>query len=254
MDAERYLELQYITLRKEIEECLTRSFQIMIGGATLIPIIAGVADKYAATPIMIALPMVVVITALMYLNQWSMIMRAGRYIRTEIESRLDAPVGWETWLEARGTDQATAVDNRLVDRYIALAFYILASAYFFAASWVGFLYARDHLHYGLSWVVLGVYCLTAVAMLIVLLRRVPTTTTTKAERTTSLTSAVLNMRQEKVVTRTTVEFNNASAQGTATESVEQTRTDLELALARDHAEDLATPDRVFDEEEEPTGG
>ncbi len=66
MDKVRFQELQYLTLRKEIEDSLNRSFQIMVGGATLVPILVGIVGHYAATPILMTLPMMVVVIALLF--------------------------------------------------------------------------------------------------------------------------------------------------------------------------------------------
>lgn len=182
MDKNRFLELQYLTLRKEIETCLERAFQIMVGGATLIPILTGILRSYTATPILMALPMVVVVTALLYLNQWNMIMRAGRYIRTKIEPELIGGQGWEAWLEAPVDPKIGEVDNRLVDAYLMYAFYLLTGGYYFATSFIAITYAHESYGWLPVWSVTTLYVMVGLVIGVIILRRVPTNTTTKKER------------------------------------------------------------------------
>jgi hypothetical protein len=182
VDKATYQQLQYLTLRKEIEDCLQRSFQIMVGGATLIPVLVGLIGHYAATPILLTLPMMVVVVALLYLNQWNSIMRCGRYIRTKIELEIMGNDGWEAWLEAPPDAEVGAVHNRFVDNYLAYAFYLLIGAYYFATSFISVTYARRAYGELAEWVTLGVYVFIGLVMGIIVLRRVPTNTTTKKER------------------------------------------------------------------------
>lgn len=182
MEEIRFLELQYLTLRKEIEDSLNRSFQIMVGGATLIPILVGILGHYTATPILLTLPMMVVVIALLYLNQWNSIMRCGRYIRTRIEPKVLGDKGWEAWLESHPDTHMGAVHNRLVDTYLVYAFYLLTAAYYFATSFIAVTYA--HKAYGpiAEWFTLACYIIIGAGMGYVILERVPTHTTTRVER------------------------------------------------------------------------
>jgi hypothetical protein len=182
MDRSRFLELQYLTLRKEIEDCLQRAFQVMVGGATLIPILVGIIGHYSATPILLALPMMVVVTALLYINQWNMIMRSGRYIRTRIEPEILGDVGWEGWLESAPDSEIGEISNRLVDTYLAYAFYLLIGGYYLATSYIAIIYAYQSYGPIARWVSLGLYILIGLIMAFITLRRVPTNTTTKKER------------------------------------------------------------------------
>jgi len=182
VDKVRFQELQYLTLRKEIEDSLNRSFQIMVGGATLVPILVGIVGHYAATPILMTLPMMVVVIALLYLNQWNSIMRCGRYIRTRIEPQMMGDEGWEAWLESHPDTHMGAVHNRLVDTYLVYAFYLLIAAYYFATSFIAITYA--HRSYGSAgeWATLGSYTIIGLSLGYIVLERVPTHTTTKKER------------------------------------------------------------------------
>jgi hypothetical protein len=182
VDKVRFQELQFLTLRKEIEDCLNRSFQIMVGGATLVPILVGILGHYTATPILLTLPMMVVVIALLYLNQWNSIMRCGRYIRTKVEPELMGDEGWEAWLESHLDIHMGSVHNRLVDTYLVYAFYLLTAAYYFATSFIAITYA--HRSYGpiAAWLALGCYIIIGFTMGYIVLERVPTHTTTKRER------------------------------------------------------------------------
>jgi hypothetical protein len=182
VDKDRFLELQYLTLRKEIEDSLNRSFQIMVGGATLIPILVGILGHYALTPILLALPMMVIVIALLYLNQWNSIMRCGRYIRTRIEPEMIGDQGWEAWLESHPDTHMGAVHNRLVDTYLVYAFYLLTAGYYFATSFIAVTYAKKTYGSITEWVALACYIGIGIAMAYIILERVPTHTTTKIER------------------------------------------------------------------------
>jgi hypothetical protein len=182
VDKNRFLELQYLTLRKEIEDSLARAFQIMIGSAALIPLLVGIIGHYTATPILMTLPMMVVVSALLYLNQWNSIMRCGRYIRMKIEPQIVGNQGWEGWLESHPDTQMGTVHNRLVDTYLQYAFYLLTAAYYSATSYIGVLYAyRSYGSVG-EWLSLGVYIAVGLGMGVIIVFRVPTHTTTKEER------------------------------------------------------------------------
>ena len=182
MDKNTYLQLEYQTLRKEIEDSLSRAFQIMVGGASLIPVLVGIVAYYASTAILLTLPMMVVVIALLYLNQWNSIMRCGRYIRTRIEEPIMGGEGWEAWLESLPDEKFGGFDNRLVDSYLVYAFYLLTAAYYFATSYIAILFARGAYGPIAQWISLGAYVLIGIAMGIVVIRRVPTRTMTVHER------------------------------------------------------------------------
>jgi MFS family permease len=175
MDRKEYQELQFRTLRTEIENCSERSFKIMVGGAALIPVLAGILVHYSATVVLLALPLVVVVMALLYLNQRSAIMRCGRYIRTKIEPDIMGEDGWETWLES-------VPDNRRVDNYLVWALVLLSFAYYGAATYISWNHARMAFGLVWEWVVLAVYIPLGLAMVIYVLWRVPKSTSTKKER------------------------------------------------------------------------
>jgi hypothetical protein len=182
MDKARYQELLFLTLRKEIEDSLDRAFKIMVGGATLIPAVVGIVAYYSATPILLTLPMVVVVTALLYLFQWNSIMRCGRYIRLKLEKDIMGDDGWEAWLESNYDPKIGSIHNRMVDTYLVVAFYLLTAGYYFATCFIALTYTWDAYQPIITWVALAVYILIGVGLGLILFRRVPTNTTTYQER------------------------------------------------------------------------
>jgi len=154
----------------------------MVGGATLVPILVGILGHYTATPILLTLPMMVVVIALLYLNQWNSIMRCGRYIRTRLEPEMLGEEGWEAWLESHPDIQMGAVHNRLVDTYLVYAFYLLTAAYYFACSFIAISYAHTTYGPAAAWLALAVYIIIGFTMGYIILERVPTHTATKKER------------------------------------------------------------------------
>jgi hypothetical protein len=181
VDRSKYLELQFQTLRQEIEHCLDRAFKLMIGGATLIPILIGTLARYSATAILMVFPMVIVVMVLLYLNQWHSVMRCGRYIRTNIERDILGNDGWEAWLEMTFEPELGHLNNRRVDTYLVNAFSLLSAAYYFASCYIAISYASNAYGPISAWITVAGYTLIGLVMSFILLRRVPTSTTTQHE-------------------------------------------------------------------------
>gem|GEM_PF-896813 len=198
MDRSKFLELEFQTLRREIENSLDRAFKIMVGGATLIPILVGVLAHYSATPILLTLPLVVVVTALLYLNQWNSIMRCGQYIRTKIECDIMGSDGWEAWLESTRDPAGHRVDNRLVDTYLVYAFYLLIGGYYFGTTYIALEYSHDEYRSILSWTAGALYLAIGAIMGRIVLRRVPTNTTTQQERAAELGDSSVDLAETSV--------------------------------------------------------
>ena len=127
MDRDKFLELEYLTLRKEIENAKTNLFKLVIGGAAVIPAAQSLANSYAIGAITLALPLIVVVLVLLFLTENHSMMRAGTYILEQIEPSIDGGQGgWETWLNStRGGS-----GKRTVDKLLIFAFAVLASCYF----------------------------------------------------------------------------------------------------------------------------
>jgi hypothetical protein len=72
------------------------------------------------------LPFLVLIIIVLYLAELNAMMRAGRYIREHIETRVAGAPGWEGWLESRG-------EFRLMEKHFSACFILVFFAYYFLA-------------------------------------------------------------------------------------------------------------------------
>jgi hypothetical protein len=129
-----FVEHEYLTLRDEIKESKERLFRLA-GLALIGPPSAYVfAEAQKLHTLAMTLPILVCSLVLLYLAESHAIMRCGRYIKTRIEGEKDNNgellAGWETWLEERAKGER---DRRVVDKYIALFFYIIFFLYYSAA-------------------------------------------------------------------------------------------------------------------------
>jgi hypothetical protein len=119
LEAQKYLEAQFQALRTEIIENKRQNFQIIAFGVASLPIGDFVATKFSRS-FYIALPALVIVTALLYLGTNNAIIRCGAYIRRHIEP--STPIGWEQWLESEK-------DARSSDKTISIAIRLLFTAY-----------------------------------------------------------------------------------------------------------------------------
>jgi hypothetical protein len=126
-DRARFIELEYQTLRSEIEKSKESMFKLLVGGAAVIPAAQSVAITYEIAAITFALPLIVVVLVILFLAENHSVMRAGKYILEQIEPRVEGEGGWETWLHSMARQRA---GTRTVDKLLIFAFAILASCYF----------------------------------------------------------------------------------------------------------------------------
>jgi len=110
-DQYRFLELEYGTLRSEIESSKDRAFKIVAGEAVLIPIAQflfewkGLGNEKEGGIVYLFIPTLVLILVYRFLYENNCIYRAGCYIRSNIEPFYDEPQishkyeAWEGWLE-----------------------------------------------------------------------------------------------------------------------------------------------------------
>ena len=103
------LELEYATLRKEIETSRDRQFKIAVGALIVIPaiellskVVTAYLENENIKPLLLTvlglLPMVVLSLYVLYFSEWDAINRCAHYIKNHIEVSSPTP-GWETWLE-----------------------------------------------------------------------------------------------------------------------------------------------------------
>lgn len=126
IDRQHFLELEYLTLRKEIETAKSNLFKLVIGGAAVIPTAQSLANTYSIGAITLALPLIVVVLVLLFLTENHSMMRAGTYILEEIEPNVEGGTGWETWLNSG----KSGTGKRTVDKLLIFAFAVLAASYF----------------------------------------------------------------------------------------------------------------------------
>ena len=188
MKKEKFLELQYLTLRKEIEETKGRIFKIIVGGASVVPAAQFLAQTYDVGVIMLLLPFLVIIIILLFLAENNALMRCGRYIRLHIEPYIRLPIeptipegimGWETWEEETSEKKKTSeFDPRAADRYLIYSFYLLATLYYIVSVYLAASFTYTNTTYSLIGltVVLGTYIALGIWVAILVIPKVRATT------------------------------------------------------------------------------
>lgn len=169
MEIDKIIELQFQTLRKEVELTKERIFKIIVGGATVVPGAQFLAASFDLGIVTLLMPFLVVIVTLLFLAEMNALMRCGRYIRTEIEPIFKTKEfnGWETWLETHSD-----IDTRKVDKFVGYSFYILTFFYYIIAVYLAsdFAYAIYGI-IGLA-IALGLYIAVGVWVLSVITQSV----------------------------------------------------------------------------------
>jgi hypothetical protein len=174
MDKGRFMELQYLTLRKEIEDTKARIFKIAVGGSAAVPVARYVVQAYDIEAAMVLLPFLVIIVTLLFLAENNALMRCGCYIRKHIESQIPV-LGWEEWEETE-----TEFDVRAADRYSVYSFYVLSAVYYVVCVWLAVSFAFTvGVPVGIG--AIFVYAALGIAVATALCRRIRFGTTTKAE-------------------------------------------------------------------------
>lgn len=174
MDKEKFLELQYKTLRKEIEHTKDRMFKIAFGGITIVPAAQFLAVAFEIEAVALLLPFLVIIIVIMFLAENNALMRSGRYIARHIEPEVKDIHGWEAWLEEPNQD-----NTRIVDRYIIYSFYLLWMFYYIVSVYLaGTVVFKLYGVLGLS-IILGVYIAIGVWMVVFSAKSVKTATKSK---------------------------------------------------------------------------
>ena len=125
MDQNDFRSLQFQSLRREIESLQTRGFWVVFVGLLGTPALS-LFLLNASTPVWLALPFFVLGLIVLFLAQQHHMMRAGRFIRENIEKATASEVGWEEWLESRP-------ELRVFDRHSSACFMIIFFAYYFFA-------------------------------------------------------------------------------------------------------------------------
>jgi hypothetical protein len=139
---EKFLELQFQTLRKEIEETKGRIFKLEVGGVgiPILPIVfqffsnvfykagnstTGMSFEYAVAFLTLVAPFFIIGLILAFIAEKMTLMRCGRYIRYHIEPVISSVTGWENWLET-----AHQRRERDCDQFVAQSFAFLWVSYY----------------------------------------------------------------------------------------------------------------------------
>ncbi|MEA2891355.1 MAG: hypothetical protein QOI05_2148 [Bradyrhizobium sp.] len=160
------IELEYKTLRKEIEAAKVWEVRLLVGGLIGFPAAFDWIQKIDAQSVIPHfLPVgVLVLSFLIGFIRWSA-MRCGQYIRVVLEPLFPAG-GWESWREKEKT-------RRRPEMILAYAFLVLISSYYIVASWISIVYLNAQLSSASGaarssgFIVSGVVYLTGFALTIV---------------------------------------------------------------------------------------
>jgi len=130
MDDKDLLLQQFNTLRGEIKATKTRIFWIVALGLFGVPLITFLAEsREQAEFVTPMIPYVVIVLIVMFIAEHTALMRAGQYIRCNIEPRSNETLGWETWLEGHP-------GVRLLDKHFFAVFVLVFFVYYFMS--IGF--------------------------------------------------------------------------------------------------------------------
>jgi hypothetical protein len=165
MDRAEFVKQEYIALREEIKLSKDRIFRIAGLGLVGLPSAYFFAEKYQLTVLKLTLPLLICTLVLLYLAESHAVMRCGRYIKQIIEpecSKPDACRGWEHWLEEKDIH---GHDRRLVDKYMAVFFYLLFIIYYLASVALAWQAAAGLGPSNAQPVVLGVYVAVGILLL-----------------------------------------------------------------------------------------
>lgn len=123
-----YAQHQFEALRQEISDCKRRAFWILIFGMTVAILASVIASWNVAALGNATIPVVILVLVMAYAMEQNAIIRAGRYLREQLEQGLEFP-GWENWLESN-------VRFREVDRFFFAGFIISFLILYLVTCWL----------------------------------------------------------------------------------------------------------------------
>lgn len=139
---EKYLEKELYVLRKEIDDSKDRTFKIITGQVFALPIVELLSKEVNSNNhysyILLIMPFIVLILVLTYVHEQKTVLRAGLYIKENIEPRIGNKsgdvAGWENWLEKKRTgmenNKEKTIDLRDGDKYLRHGFWVLSAIYY----------------------------------------------------------------------------------------------------------------------------
>lgn len=145
MRRSEFLAQEYGSLREEVRETKARLFKLAGFGIVGLPSAYSVAKIYEVDVLVLSLPILICTLVLLFLSESRALMRCGKYIRTVLEQEVvgedgQTVGGWECWLEEHPQHEP---DRRLVDKLLAVFFYLLFLFYYVAAVWLAVQLARE---------------------------------------------------------------------------------------------------------------
>jgi len=131
-----FMKNQFVSLREEIKESKARGFKVTISGILGTPILYYISKIDDMDFVLFALPAIVIVIALQYLAENHAVMRAGTYIKQQIEpfhknTCQNGICGWEQWLSCDNE-----FDSRTVDKYLTRSFILTYIVYYIATSYL----------------------------------------------------------------------------------------------------------------------
>lgn len=136
----QFLRCEYLALRDEIREAKSRIFKLAVLGIIGVPSVYAIATDRNFSILVVSLPPIVCAVIFLYLSESLTVMRAGAYIKGEIEPNIrdekgNVFVGWEHWLE-------NASNRRSVDKLVGWFFYALYGLYYGVTSYLALVLAK----------------------------------------------------------------------------------------------------------------
>ncbi len=122
MEPNQLLRDQFASLRQEIVGLQTRLFWTVIIGMLGVPTMTYLTWDTDAL-VWIVMPFFMLVVIMLFLAEHHQMMRAGRFVREEIEPRLTGTPSWEAWLESRP-------EYRMVDRHLFSTFILVFFGYY----------------------------------------------------------------------------------------------------------------------------
>ena len=117
MDKSEFLQEQFLTLRAEIKAIKARLFWIVGMGLFGIPVLTYLASDTSNLALLLV-PYSVLVLIVLFLAEQNAMMRAGRFVREQIERHVESAPGWETWLESRS-------ELRMMERHFFACFIVI---------------------------------------------------------------------------------------------------------------------------------
>ncbi|MCB9849991.1 MAG: hypothetical protein H6817_04730 [Phycisphaerales bacterium] len=124
MEGDATLRDEFLTLREEIRSTKARLFRLLVLGLVGVPLLAFLASRAEVFHVWLLLPYSVLLLIVVFLSEQNSMMRAGRYIRENIENGNAGAPRWESWIESQPK-------FRLADRHYVACFLIVFFLYYF---------------------------------------------------------------------------------------------------------------------------